>query len=162
MIVKSRIKSFIKLIFQSFFGQKNLFEGSAIQAILNFTAAPFMNTISMFYIKSNTPNMKSTINAFFAFCLLLTIIACKLEKKEDAPSKPDGKAIYMDRCTSCHGMDGKMGFGGAKDITQTMKSLDEIIHQVTNGKGAMAPYKNILTPEEIYAVSEYALSLNKK
>ena len=34
----------------------------------------------------------TTINAFFAFCLLLTIIACKLEKKEDAPSKPDGKA----------------------------------------------------------------------
>jgi mono/diheme cytochrome c family protein len=43
-----------------------------------------------------------------------------------------------------------------------MKSLDEIVHQVTNGKGAMAPYKNILTPEEIYAVSEYALSLSKK
>lgn len=116
----------------------------------------------MFYIKTNTPNMKLTIKTIFALCLLLTIIACKLEKKENTPSKTDGKAIYMDRCTSCHGMDGKMGFGGAKDITQTMKSLDEIIHQVTNGKGAMAPYKNILTPEEIYAVSEYALSLSKK
>jgi mono/diheme cytochrome c family protein len=33
---------------------------------------------------------------------------------------------------------------------------------VTNGKGAMAPYKNLLTPEEIVAVSEYAVSMRKK
>lgn len=106
--------------------------------------------------------MKLIINCLFLLYFLLSTLACKLEKKEDNPAKPDGKALYLDRCTSCHGMDGRMGFGGAKDITKTLKSLDEIIQQVTNGKGAMAPYKNILTPEEIFAVSEYALSLSKK
>ena len=121
-----------------------------------------MSTTSMYYIKTNTHNMKLTISALFLLCVLLCTTACKLEKKDNPPVKPNGKALYLDRCTSCHGMNGKMGFGGAKDITKTLKSLDEIIHQVTNGKGAMAPYKNILTPEEIFAVSEYALSLSKK
>jgi mono/diheme cytochrome c family protein len=55
-----------------------------------------------------------------------------------------------------------MGFGGAKDLTASTLSIDQIVNQVTNGKGAMAPYKNLLTPEEIVAVSEYAVSMRKK
>jgi len=106
--------------------------------------------------------MKLTISLLFCLAFILGLMACKLEKKEAGHQKPDGKSLYIDRCTSCHGMDGKMGFGGAKDITATSKSLEEIILQVTYGKGAMAAYKNILTPDEIYAVSEYALTLHKK
>jgi len=106
--------------------------------------------------------MKLIINCSLLIALGLWICACNIEKKEITESKPDGKTVYMDRCTSCHGTNGKLGFGGAKDISTSSLSVDQIIHQVTNGKGAMAPYKNILSAEEIFAVSEYAYSLRKK
>lgn len=98
---------------------------------------------------------------FFSFCLLF-FLSCKLEKKEPPTQKPDGKTIYMERCTSCHGMDGKLGFGGAKNLITSNYSLGHIINQVTHGKGAMAGYKNILTAEEIFAVSEYAHAMRNR
>lgn len=102
-----------------------------------------------------------TTSSFSIFLLL--IISCQIEKKESTPPHfKTGKEVFGERCTSCHGADGKLGFGGAKDLTISAKSLPEIINQVTNGKGAMAPYKNILSVEEIDSVSAYALSLRKK
>lgn len=107
--------------------------------------------------------MKLTIKLLFPSIFSLFIFSCKLEKKDDATTViPDGKAIFMDRCTSCHGSNGQLGFGGAKDLTASVKSIEEIVNQVTHGKGAMAPYKNILSPEEIRAVSEYAFFMQKK
>lgn len=106
--------------------------------------------------------MKLIISVASVTILTLIGLSCKLEKKSEPIPTPDGKSIYMDRCTSCHGLDGKLGFGGAKDLTTSNKTLGEIINQVTNGKGAMAPYKNILSVEEIAAVSEYAVSMQKK
>lgn len=106
--------------------------------------------------------MKLTIKLLFSSVFSLFMFSCKLEKKDEATVIPDGKAIYMDRCTSCHGSNGQLGFGGAKDITASVKSIEEIVNQVTNGKGAMAPYKNILSAEEIRAVSEHAFSMRKK
>jgi cytochrome c6 len=106
--------------------------------------------------------MKLIINLLFVCISSLVYFSCKLEKKEDNSIKLDGKAIYMDRCTSCHGSNGQLGFGGAKDITISVKTIEEIVNQVANGKGAMAPYKNILSVEEIRAVSEYAFSMQKK
>lgn len=106
--------------------------------------------------------MKLTISLLFSCVLSLFFFSCKLEKKDVASTIPDGKAIYMDRCTSCHGSNGQLGFGGAKDIAASTKTIEEIVNQVTNGKGAMAPYKNILSVEEIRAVSEYAFSMQKK
>ena len=89
--------------------------------------------------------------------------SCTIEKSGDKMEPVlSGKSIFLDRCTSCHGADGKMGFGGAKDLSTSNVSIDAIVFQVTNGKGAMAPYKNILSEEEIRSVSQYAFSLRQK
>lgn len=110
--------------------------------------------------------MNNSLQVLSAFVLIVFsfLFSCSLEKK---PTKnphvsiPSGQEIFSNRCTSCHGIDGKLGFGGAKDLTLSKKTLPEIIHQVTHGKGAMAPFQNILTSDEIHSVSEYALSLQK-
>jgi cytochrome c6 len=105
------------------------------------------------------------MNKLYTLFIILFFLSCTIEKKDDVPHEAEvvksGLTIFSERCTSCHGMDGKLGFGGAKDLTASKKSLAEIIHQVTEGKGAMAPYKNILTLDEIHAVAEYAKSLQK-
>ncbi|MEP7323171.1 MAG: cytochrome c [Saprospiraceae bacterium] len=72
-----------------------------------------------------------------------------------------GKKTFETYCILCHGADGKLGLNGSKDLTISVISLDERITQVTNGKGVMTPFKDILTEDEIKAVAEYTVSLKK-
>ena len=106
--------------------------------------------------------IKKTI---YSLSILLVIANC--HSGDDAPKSvtgdieaaPDGYAIYKKNCVACHGLDGKMGFAGAKDLTQTKTSIAEIEQQVSKGKGAMSAFEKLLTKEEIKAVSQYAYEL---
>ncbi len=107
------------------------------------------------------------MNKITIFFFTGLFLSCQIDKKEDNTLKTNstslsGKNIFAERCIACHGSDGTMGFGGAKDLTKSLLSEEEIILQVTNGKGAMAPYKNILSSEEINQVSKYVLSFRLK
>jgi mono/diheme cytochrome c family protein len=107
------------------------------------------------------------ISLIFGWCICFSLFQCTsvATSKNTTPpttSSIDGKLIYQERCVACHGKDGKLGFAGAKDLTKSIYKLNEITHQVTNGKGAMTPFKNILSAEEIQAVSEYTLTLQKQ
>ncbi len=76
-------------------------------------------------------------------------------------SSKKGKLVYKQYCFACHGADGKMGVGGAKDLSVSKIPKEEIINQVTNGKGMMTPYKDILSKEQIDAVADYIQELRK-
>jgi len=70
-----------------------------------------------------------------------------------------GANVYKQYCLLCHGVDGKLGLNGAKDLTVSKLTEAERIVQVTEGKNAMTPFKNILKPEEIKAVVAYTFTL---
>ena len=70
-------------------------------------------------------------------------------------SNGKGKLIYKQYCVICHGADGKLGVSEAKDLSASTISLEERINQITNGKGLMTPYKDILSEDQILAVAEY-------
>lgn len=70
-----------------------------------------------------------------------------------------GADIYKDQCTLCHGKDGRLGINGAKDLTLSSLTRDEMIQVVTNGKGLMMPYQRVLDPKEIEAVVHHVRSL---
>jgi mono/diheme cytochrome c family protein len=99
----------------------------------------------------------------------LAIYACANKAKNDSPqelaetSVPtiDGASIYKTRCELCHGADGKLGANGSKDLTVSDLELNERIAMITNGKGAMTAFKDILSLQEIKAVAEYSLTLKK-
>ena len=74
---------------------------------------------------------------------------------------PDGKKIYKTYCVTCHGIAGDMGASGAHDLTQSTLSLEERVLVITNGRNLMTPFKNLLKEEEIQAVAEYTISLQK-
>jgi len=78
-----------------------------------------------------------------------------------AASNKKGKLIYKQYCVACHGMDGKLAVSGAKDLSISELSIEERIEQVTNGKGLMTPYKDILSAAQIEAVCEYVAELRK-
>jgi mono/diheme cytochrome c family protein len=55
-----------------------------------------------------------------------------------------------------------MGLNGAKSIPESQLNLEDRIKHITNGKGAMQPYKGVLTVEEIKAVAAYSFEVGKE
>jgi cytochrome c6 len=87
-----------------------------------------------------------------------------------ASATVDGAAIYAEKCTVCHGPNGKGdGPGGAalnpkpRDHTdgkymnsRTNEQLLEVIH---NGKGNMPAWKGVLTEDQMKAVLKHVRGL---
>jgi mono/diheme cytochrome c family protein len=93
--------------------------------------------------------------------LMVLILACGGKQNNEAKSAADGEAIYKKYCTVCHGVDGKLGLNGSKDITISKLTEAERIEQIKIGKNTMTPFKGILSEEEIKAVAAYSMTLTK-
>lgn len=106
--------------------------------------------------KSDAPSGKSTPAKSEK-----TAAADKKEAKPAAKGNRKGKIIYKQYCVACHGADGKMALNGAKDLSASTIAMEERINQITNGKGMMTPYKDILSEEQIKNVAEYLDELIK-
>jgi len=70
-----------------------------------------------------------------------------------------GAALYTAQCIVCHGVDGKANFSGAKDLTLSTKSTDEIIETIKSGKNTMPKMANIYNEQELKALASYVNSL---
>lgn len=70
-----------------------------------------------------------------------------------------GIDIYSQYCVSCHGENGKKGLSGAKDLSLSVLSEQEIIDIITNGKNNMMGYKSLLNQEQIKKVASHIQSL---
>ncbi|HNR08560.1 MAG TPA: cytochrome c [Saprospiraceae bacterium] len=104
------------------------------------------------------------------------VMACQGKKSDSqdtaaAPAEPaaaapasnaEGKKIFETYCVLCHGVDGKLGLNGSKDLSISVLPIEEKIIQVTNGKNLMTPFKDILTEDEIKAVVAYTEELKVK
>ncbi|MDB5273691.1 MAG: hypothetical protein JWO58_2058 [Chitinophagaceae bacterium] len=74
----------------------------------------------------------------------------------------NGKAIFTQVCSACHGQDGKLGASGAKDLSQSKLNHQEVVQIISKGKGLMQPYEGQLSEQEIEAVATYAEGLKTK
>lgn len=92
---------------------------------------------------------------FFPFLLLSCSPSGSSEKEDPSGDVPDGEGIYQQRCASCHGMNGKKGVAGAKDLTRSELSLKERMEVIRNGRGSMIPFESQLSDQEIRAVAKY-------
>lgn len=74
-----------------------------------------------------------------------------------------GKVVYNEKtnCTSCHGADGALQMGGAKNLQTSELSDTEIIEVISNGKNSMVAYKELLSEDEIKAAAAYVKTLRK-
>ena len=98
-------------------------------------------------------------------CSLWLVLICACTGSSDSqPIEP--KAVYEKNCVLCHGLDGKKGFAGAGDLTESKMSLQEIKNIILNGKNEnpgkiMTPFKDVLTNAEIEAVANYVLNIRE-
>lgn len=108
-------------------------------------------------------DLKRVIPVFWSLSLL--VVACGSASTTDmtaVPEKaPTGKDLFALHCTLCHGKDGRLGMSGAKDLSVSALSREEMIAIITNGKGTMMPYANVLTTKQIEMVTEHVRSLHR-
>jgi mono/diheme cytochrome c family protein len=86
------------------------------------------------------------------------------ETTVEKPKSPqeEAKDLYTLNCASCHGMDGKLGGSGSKDLSQSTLSDTEMINIITNGKNNMPAMKDVIQdPAKIKNVAEFVKTLRK-
>ena len=73
-----------------------------------------------------------------------------------------GKTMYLNYCTACHGKDGKLGSGGAKDLTVSKMDSVTIVDILNNGKNGMPrQIQYFKSDEEVGNTIDYIKSLRK-
>ncbi|MCR9174029.1 MAG: cytochrome c [bacterium] len=73
-----------------------------------------------------------------------------------------GKLIYSKHCTSCHGDNGKLGSGGAKDLTVSRMDSTEIVDILRNGKNGMPrQIQYFKSDEEVENMIDHLKSMRK-
>jgi len=92
--------------------------------------------------------------------------------KGDAKSIEKGKEIYQRLCASCHGQTGKgdvpaMQALNPKPSDLTSSAVQQqtdgaIFWKISEGRGLMAAYKNILSEEERWALVNYIRKLRNQ
>ena len=63
-------------------------------------------------------------------------------------SADQGASLYSMHCAQCHGEDGKLGASGAKDLSTSKLSDQDILHIIKKGKGAMPSMKALLETDQ--------------
>ena len=71
----------------------------------------------------------------------------------------DGESIFVQNCGGCHtlaaaGTTGTIG----PNLDDAKPSKDLVVERVTNGMGAMPPFKDVLNEQQINAVADYVSS----
>ena len=92
--------------------------------------------------------------------------------KGDANAPVKGKKIYYQICANCHGRTGVGDGPGGKDFNpkpadhtsdKVQKQSDgELFWKITNGRGDMPVYSQLLSKTQRWQVIEYLRTLNKE
>lgn len=102
---------------------------------------------------------KNKVLASLSFFLIIASFSLAYKAKDYRAGEKSiaisGKEIFEEKCSLCHGNDGKLGMAGAKNLSVSMLDHAGIVEIITNGKNGMISYKSTLSVEQIEAVSSY-------
>ena len=78
----------------------------------------------------------------------------------DQPGTADGKSIFTANCASCHTLADAAATGTVgPNLDESKPAKPLAVDRVTNGRGAMPPFEDTLSPQQIEAVAEYVASV---
>lgn len=97
--------------------------------------------------------------AAFAACNSTTKSNPVIREATDNAIKIDAQGLFISKCSSCHGADGKLGMGGAKVLPDSRLTHSQIVVQIKEGKKAMPAFASQLSEAEINALADFVISL---
>ena len=92
-------------------------------------------------------------NSIILSCLVGLTVSCQESAQQQdhftkqTPAE-QGASLYSMHCAQCHGEDGKLGASGAKDLSASKLSDQQIIQLIKKGKGAMPSMKALLETDQ--------------
>lgn len=97
--------------------------------------------------------------------VVVVVVFGSLGAKDDPPSVSgpiDAATLYRRHCSTCHGPEGQGGIGpqladGA--VVARYPDIDDQIDVMRDGRGAMPPFDDALSEDELRAIAEYERSL---
>ena len=97
---------------------------------------------------------------------LIFLIAILLSCSEEQPLNNSdaeiiiGEELYNNNCAVCHGLDGKLGAGGASDLTISELTKEATKDVVEKGRGGMPPQNHIFSSKnEIDEVVDFVMTM---
>ena len=78
-----------------------------------------------------------------------------VQQAENKSNEEIGMLVYQQKCIDCHGPDGNKGLFKAKPLGHSGLTFEEKYELIKNGKANMPAYGDILTEEQLKAVTEY-------
>jgi len=102
---------------------------------------------------------------FIFLCIVVSSCTNPVKERADLNvkvfSKSDAKALFTMKCASCHGMDGKLGAGGAKDLSISILEENQIISIINNGQNSMPSFEASISKEQHIELVKFVKSLRK-
>ncbi len=98
----------------------------------------------------------------FAVVTLLVCLGFKWPAKVETYNLANGKIVFQDKCTGCHGAKGEGSFGPNLTDNYYMHGhhLHNVIHIIKHGhKNGMTAFAHHLNHRQIHDVAHYVLSL---
>jgi cytochrome c6 len=107
------------------------------------------------------------LNKLYVFAAVILLVSCtsneSIEQSVSSPEKKSGEALFMQHCAMCHGDDGRLGVGGAANLTEVKLTEDRIRQVLKNGKNAMpAMIGELGSRQAVDSVVAYTLELAKQ
>jgi mono/diheme cytochrome c family protein len=108
---------------------------------------------------------------FSSGAVICFIMACSSPEVKSpprpTPSAPvqavdNGRSIFEEKCTACHGADGTAGIVNAANLQTSKLDTVSVLQIITHGKNSMAAFKDQLSPGEIEQVAHYVFTLRKQ
>lgn len=95
--------------------------------------------------------------------LMLVLTACgensNTVKRE---SEYTGADLFMQRCASCHGVDGSLSASNSPDLKKSVLSSQEILDKIDNGGNGMPAFKTLISSsKEKKKIVDHVLTLRK-
>jgi mono/diheme cytochrome c family protein len=74
---------------------------------------------------------------------------------------PEGKILFEQKCSLCHGNDGTAGIGNAANLQVSKADSTTSSQIITDGKGSMPSFKAQLSAQQVHQLVDYVFSLRK-
>lgn len=103
--------------------------------------------------------------------LVFSIVACSSNEptqvEQQQPATPAesvsvGQQVFESNCVTCHGVDGKLGLSGAKDLSKSTLTAEEMKTVIQNGRNGMPSFEGIIPDgPQLDSLISVVLSLRK-
>lgn len=108
---------------------------------------------------------RTLVLSTFIFSIVLT--SCSSEESETALGEVVTEELtpqlrFERNCAACHGCNGKLGVGGAFDLTESTLDASEIENVIRNGRLGMPPQGQAFeSDQELKDLTDYVISLRE-